>query len=87
MIDTAPDVATISDAMRIAAPERNFLKVGDMLQAALERCLQDRGYRKFKLTSAQRQHLHKLPLGSDERHVYLHSLASNPDILGRQAID
>ena len=75
------------DAMRIASPERNFLKVGDMLEAAVERCLTARGYHKFKLTSGQQRHLRKLPLGSDARHAYLHSLASDPDVLKRQAVD
>jgi hypothetical protein len=87
MIDNAPDVATVADAMRTASAERNFLKVGDMLQAELDRCLAGRGYHKFKLTSGQRHRLAKLPLGSDARHVYLHSLASDPDVLARQAAD
>jgi hypothetical protein len=87
MIDNAPDAATAIDAMRIASPERNFLKVGDMLQAELERCLAGRGYHRFKLTSVQRHKLAKLPIGSDARHAYLHSLASNPDVLARQAVD
>ncbi|MDB5693407.1 MAG: hypothetical protein JWO81_2470 [Alphaproteobacteria bacterium] len=87
LIDNAPDVETASDAMRIASPERNFLKAGDLLQAALERCLTQRGYRRFKLTSGQRHRLSELPIGSDARHAYLHSLASNPDVLTRQAVD
>jgi hypothetical protein len=87
MIDNAPDPATAVDAMRIASPERNLLKVGDMLQAELDRCLAGRGYHKFKLTAAQRHRLTKLPLGSDARHAYLHSLASDADVLARQAVD
>ena len=41
----------------------------------------------FKLTTEQRHRLSKLPVGSDARHAYLHSLASNPDILARQAAE
>src|SRR4051794_28467588 len=87
MIDNAPDAWTTVDAMRIASPERNKLKVGDMLQAELERCLAGRGYHRFKLTAAQRHHLAKLPVGSDERHAYLHSLASDSGVRARQAAD
>src|SRR4051794_2749202 len=64
MIENAPDVAAAADARRIASPERNFLKVGDMLEAELERCLTAHGYQKFKLTSEQRRRLAKLPIGS-----------------------
>ena len=86
-IDNAPDIDTVAEAMRIASPERNFLKVGDMLEAAIERCLTARGYHKFKLTSEQRHRLSKLQVGSDARHAYLHSLASDPEVLTRQAAD
>lgn len=87
MIDNAPDAWTTVDAMRIASPERNMLKVGDMLEAELERCLTGHGYRKFKLTPEQRHRLAKLAVGSDERHAYLHSLASDPAVLARQGAD
>ena len=87
LIDNAPDLERVGVAMQIASPERNFLKVGDMLQAALERCLTARGYHKFKLTSAQRHRLARLAPGSDERHAYLHSLASDPEVLARQAVN
>ncbi|MDB5693406.1 MAG: hypothetical protein JWO81_2469 [Alphaproteobacteria bacterium] len=73
--------------MQMVGPQRQFAKAGDILENALERCLTQRGYRKFKLTSGQRHRLSKLPIGSDARHAYLHSLASNPDVLTRQAAD
>ena len=62
-------------------------KAGDIMESALEHCLKARGYRKFKLTSAQRHALAKLPVGSDARHAYLHSLASNARVLETQAAD
>ena len=87
LLENPPDIETAGDAMRIAAPERNFAKVGDMLKLALDDCLVARGYRQFKLTGDQRARLGKLATGSRERHAYLHSLASNPDILARQAVN
>lgn len=87
LLDNVPDVWAASEAMRLASPERNFAKAGDLLQATLERCLHERGYRKFKLTSEQKHRLSKLPIGSDARHHYLYALASDPEVLTRQAID
>jgi hypothetical protein len=73
--------------MRMIGPERQFAKAGDILERALEHCLAARGYRKFKLSPAQKHRLAKLPLGSDARHAYLHSLASNAQVLETQAAD
>ena len=73
--------------MQMIGPERQFAKAGDILESALERCLREHGYRKFKLTSEQRHRLSKLRVGSDARHAYLHSLASDPEVLTRQATD
>jgi hypothetical protein len=87
LIDNAIDVADAGDAMQIASPERNFAKAGDLLQGALERCLHERGYRKFKLTAEQRHKLSKLKPGSEARHHYLYSLGSDPNVLARQALD
>jgi hypothetical protein len=87
LLDNPPDIEAASDAMRIASVDRNFSKVGDMLQAAVDRCLTDKGYHRFRLTDAQRKKLAKLPVGTIERHAYLHSLASNADILAHQAVN
>jgi hypothetical protein len=75
------------DVFRMIGPERQVAKAADILHAALDRCLAGRGYREFRLTSEQRHRLSKLPLGSDARRSYLHSLASDPEILARQAAD
>jgi hypothetical protein len=85
--DAVAGAGSTPGVMRMIGPERQFAKAGDILEGALERCLKARGYRKFKLTSAQRHRLSKLPLGSDQRHAYLHSLASNADVLASQAAD
>jgi hypothetical protein len=47
------------------------------MQSIVDRCLTERGYVRFKLTEDQREHLGELRTGSDERHHYLHSIASN----------
>jgi hypothetical protein len=87
LIENATDVDSASNAMWIASPERNIGKAGDLIKAALDQCLIEKGYRQFRLSDAQRKKLAKLPTGSLERHTYLHSLASNPDILTRQAVN
>ena len=85
--DAVAGAGSSPSVMQMIGPERQFAKAGDILEAALERCLREKGYHKFKLTSDQRHRLRKLPIGSDERHAYLHSLASNPDVLTQQAAD
>lgn len=87
ILENGPDYDTWVAALQIASPERNMEKAGDLMQAALERCLRERGYHKFRLTAEQRHRLSKLPIGSDQRHAYLHSLAADTDVLTRQAAD
>jgi hypothetical protein len=53
---------------------------------ALKFCLVSRGYTEFELTREQRQKLERLPRGSDERREYLYSLATDPDVLGKQQV-
>ena len=85
--DAMANAGSSPSVMRMIGPERQFAKAGDILERALEHCLQARGYHKFRLTAAQRHKLAKLPLGSDARHSYLHSLASNAQVLETQAAD
>jgi hypothetical protein len=87
LLDNASDAESASLAMWIASPERSFAKAGDIMKAALDHCLIEKGYRQFRLTDTQRKRLSRLPNGSVERHAYLHSLASNPVILARQAVN
>jgi hypothetical protein len=54
--------------------------------AAGERCLTDRGYRKFALTPAQLDALDALPEGARARREYLHSLAADPEIQSSQGL-
>ena len=64
----------------------NIDRVRAMLQAAMDSCLRQHGYRRFRLSAEQRARLKKLPLGSQRRHEYLYSLATDPAVLEAQAI-
>jgi hypothetical protein len=85
--EATQNAGSTASVTQMIAPDRQIAKAGDILESALERCLRQQGYRKFKLNSEQRHRLSKLPAGSDARRAYLHSLASDPDILSRQAAD
>ncbi|HEX4737040.1 MAG TPA: hypothetical protein VH331_05720 [Allosphingosinicella sp.] len=87
ILENGSDYDTWATALRVAAPQHNIEKAGDLLEAALERCLHEHGYHKFRLTAEQRHQLRKLPIGSDERHHYLYSLGSDPGVLAKQAIE
>ncbi|MBV9882402.1 MAG: hypothetical protein JO276_05280 [Sphingomonadaceae bacterium] len=56
------------------------------LQAVVDSCLTERGYRRFRLTSAQMRRLRGLAQGSAEREAYLHSLGSDAQVLSAQGI-
>jgi hypothetical protein len=72
-------------AARIGAPEIQWNRAATIMKRALESCLANRGYVKFKLTKGQSHHLKKLELGSLERRRYLYRLASDPAVLRAQA--
>ncbi len=71
---------------RLPAPEVHLNRLATIMRRELERCLTERGYVRFKLTDEQYEVLDALEPGSDERRAYLHSLASDPTIVARQAI-
>ena len=56
------------------------------LQSVVDTCLTERGYQRFRLTSAQARTLRHLQVGSPERERFLHSLGSNAQVLNAQAI-
>jgi hypothetical protein len=58
----------------------------EQLQAVVDTCLSERGYQRFRLTSAQMRTLRHLEQGSAEREQFLHSLGSNAQVLSAQAI-
>ncbi|MBO9518803.1 MAG: hypothetical protein J7493_12115 [Porphyrobacter sp.] len=82
-IGQANAYAQINQSVR--APER-IEELRKAMQAIVDRCLTERGYVRFRLTEAQRDQLGKLRAGSDERHHYLHSIASNSTNLEAQAV-
>jgi hypothetical protein len=84
--DPVPSSAAAGIVQNIG-PGRQILKAGDIMKARLESCLTRLGYVKFKLTAAQRKRLRGFREGSDERRAYLHSLASDADVLARQRRD
>ncbi|KQR83153.1 hypothetical protein [Sphingomonas sp. Leaf343] len=72
--------------MRALRPDARVREVGKVLTNVVERCLSDRGYRRFALTRAQAKSLGKLPAGSLNRQLYLHSLASDPRVVAEQVV-
>jgi hypothetical protein len=72
---------------RIAArPDLRIRQARDILQARLDHCLEEHGYRRFQLTDAQRRALNHFDRRRPERQAYLHSLASDPQILASQSV-
>jgi hypothetical protein len=63
-----------------------WVDVVEQLQQVVDSCLMERGYRKFRLTDAQRDALRRLKAGTAERQHYLQSLGSNPQILVAQRL-
>jgi hypothetical protein len=60
--------------------------VADQLQNAVDRCLIDRGYTRFRLTEAQNRQLSRLHRGTMERAHFLHSLAADASVMATQAL-
>ena len=60
--------------------------IADQLQNAVDRCLIDRGYTRFRLTEAQDRQLGRFHRGSMERAHFLHSLAADPQVMTAQAV-
>lgn len=77
------DSQRIVDSVR---PDKRMAHLATLLQGKVDQCLAGRGYRRFALTAAQRGRLAHLPIGKPERHAYLYSLASDPEVLTAQAI-
>ena len=77
--------ADLSMSVRIN-PEVQWNRAATIMRNALSDCLTGRGYVKFELTDEQDRRLDQLGAGSLERRSYLHSLASDPDVLAAQAL-
>ncbi|PXA81636.1 hypothetical protein DMC25_20640 [Caulobacter sp. D4A] len=57
---------------------RNWRNVRDQATPALEKCLAERGYSRFKLSEAEQKELKDLRVGTPARHLYLWRLGSEP---------
>lgn len=66
-------------------PDLQFAAVRQIQYRTMVSCLIRRGYTPFELTADQVGHLRKLRRGSVERRAYLHSLGSDPAVLGQQS--
>jgi hypothetical protein len=76
-------VPSVLQAYRV---DESFKEIRKWQIAVLEGCLKGLGYRQFALTEDQRRRLKKLPLRTDRRRAYLHSLARDPLVLSRQGV-
>jgi hypothetical protein len=87
-IETAmnSDPWSVAEATDAARPDLRIREARDIIQARLNDCLVAHGYLRFRLTDAQRRQLNHFNLRQPERQVYLHSLASDPQILASQAV-
>lgn len=66
-----------ADAYRMRM-NRHWRNVRDQAAPALEKCLTERGYSKFKLSEAEQKDLKDLRVGTPARHLYLWRLGSEP---------
>ena len=82
----AADPWSVAEAIDAARPDLRIHQARDIMQARLDHCLEEHGYRRFELTDAQRRQLSHYDLAAPARQVYLHSLASDPQVLASQAV-
>jgi len=63
-----------------------WMDVSEQLQLILDRCLVEKGYTRFRLTSAQMDQLDRLKRVSPERQQYLYRLGSDAHVIAAQGI-
>ena len=80
------DPWSVAQAIDMARPDLSIRQAREIMQARLDHCLVEHGYRRFALTDAQRRQLNRFSLRQPERQVYLHSLASDPQVVASQAV-
>ena len=81
-----PNVNAIEHLRTSARVKETLGEIKDWQLQVLHGCLRGLGYRQIALTAEQRAVLKRLPLRSERRRAFLHSLASNPEVVSRQAI-
>jgi hypothetical protein len=83
--DPMIEAANRAQQERMAArADLRIRQARDIMQRRLDHCLAGRGYHRFRLTDDQRRRLRRFPERAAERQTYLHSLASDPQILTAQ---
>jgi len=82
----AADPWSVAEAIDAARPDLRIHQARDIMQARLDHCLEEHGYRRFALTDAQRRQLAHYDMAAPARQAYLHSLASDPQVLASQAV-
>jgi hypothetical protein len=80
------DPWSVAQAIDAARPDLSIHQARDIMQARLDHCLEEHGYRRFALTDDQRRQLSRYDMAAPARQVYLHSLASDPQVLASQAV-
>ena len=76
----------VMNVVEFTRPQHRINQVRDLMRVAMDACLTELGYSRFRLTDAQQERLRHLRYGRPERHAYLHSLASDPEVLRTQAV-
>ncbi|HTU13013.1 MAG TPA: hypothetical protein VMG08_19140 [Allosphingosinicella sp.] len=74
------------NVVEFTRPQHRINQIRALMRVALDACLTELGYTRFRLTGAQRDALRRLRYGRPERHAFMHRLASDPAILAAQAV-
>jgi hypothetical protein len=80
------DPYSVAEVTDMARPNLQIRDARAILQRRLDHCLVAHGYHRFRLSDAQNRRLQHFHLNQPERQVYLHSLASDPEVLARQTV-
>jgi hypothetical protein len=76
----------VMNVVEFTRPQHRINQIRDLMRVAMDACLTELGYTRFRLTDPQRETLSHLRYGRPERHAYLHRLASDPAVLVAQAV-
>lgn len=76
----------VMNVVEFTRPQHRINQVRALMRVAMDACLTELGYSRFRLTEAQREQLSHLRYGRPERHAFMHRLASDPEVLRTQAV-
>jgi hypothetical protein len=88
-VNNGLDVATRKAAeqqavIASARPDEQYARIKEIMFKAVRKCMAQRGYAKVVLTEEQRKEYSEMKGGADARRLYLHQLASDPQVLETQ---